>query len=213
LELRPRVWFNTELESKNYIVPGLTAVVIMVIAALLTSLTVAREWERGTMEQLISTPVRGPELVIGKLLPYLVIGMLDVLTAVLMAEFLFHIPFRGSVFLLFCCSFLFVTGALSMGLLISVTAKSQLQANQLAMLTTFMPSFLLSGFIYAIRNAPKPIQAITLLVPARHFISLLRAIYLKGVGLRVLAPDVMLLGLFSIAMVGLAATKFKKRLL
>lgn len=212
LELRPRVWFNTDLESKNYIVPGLTAVVIMVIAALLTSLTVSREWERGTMEQLISTPVRGPELIVGKLVPYLVIGMLDVLTAVLMAEFLFHVPLRGSLVLLFFCSLLFVTGALSMGLLISVASKSQLQANQLAMLTTFMPSFLLSGFIYAIRNAPHVIQVITLIVPARYFISLLRAIYLKGAGLDLLAGDVALLGLFGFTMVFLAATRFKKRL-
>ena len=212
LELRPRVWFNTELESKNYIVPGLTAVVISVIAALLTSLTVAREWERGTMEQLISTPVKGPELVLGKLAPYLVIGMLDVLTAVLMGEFLFHIPLRGSVVLLFFCSGLFVSGALSMGILISVVTKNQMQANQLAMLTTFMPSFLLSGFIYAIRNAPGPVQALTLLVPARYFIAILRAIYLKGVGLDVLAPDVALLAGFCALMMGLAASKFKKRL-
>jgi ABC-2 type transport system permease protein len=129
-----------------------------------------------------------------------------------MAEFLFHVPLRGNLFLLFFCSLLFVTGALSMGLLISVSTKSQLQANQLAMLTTFMPSFLLSGFIYAIRNMPGPIQAVTHIVPARYFISILRAIYLKGVGLEVLAVDVGLLGLFCVVMVVLATRKFRKSL-
>ncbi|MBI5017105.1 MAG: ABC transporter permease [Deltaproteobacteria bacterium] len=212
LDLRPRVWFNTDLESKNYIIPGLIAVVIMVIAALLTSLTVAREWERGTMEQLISTPVKGPELIGGKLLPYFAIGMFDVFLAVLMGEFLFHVPLRGSVALLFCMSGIFVTGALSMGLLISVATKNQLLANQLAFVTTFLPSFLLSGFIYAIRNMPVPVQVITHVVPARYFIALLKSIYLKGVGLEVLAGEAALLSAFAAGMVILANLKFKKKL-
>ncbi|MBI5443443.1 MAG: ABC transporter permease [Deltaproteobacteria bacterium] len=212
VELRPRVWFNTDMESKNYIVPGLIAVVIAVIAALLTSLTVAREWERGTMEQLISTPVKGPELVAGKLLPYLAIGMTDVLIAVLMGEFLFHVPLRGSVALLFCLSGVFVTGALSQGLLISIVTRNQLVANQMAFVTTFLPSFLLSGFIYAIRNMPIPVQGISRVFPARYFIAILRGIYLKGVGLEVVAAEALFLVAFAGAAVGLANLKFRKKL-
>jgi ABC-2 type transport system permease protein len=212
VDLRPRVWFNTELESKNYIVPGLIAVVIMVIAALLTSLTVAREWERGTMEQLISTPVKGPELIGGKLLPYFAIGMFDVFVAVLMGEFLFQVPLRGSVVLLVCMSAVFVTGALSMGILISVAARNQLLANQLAFVTTFLPSFLLSGFIYAIRNMPVPVRIISRLVPARYFMAILKSIYLKGVGLEVLAGEAALLTAFAVTMVFLANLRFRKKL-
>ncbi len=200
------------MESKNYIIPGLIAVIMMVIAALLTSLTVAREWERGTMEQLISTPVKGRELIVGKLLPYFVIGMFDVLLAVLMGEFLFHVPLRGSVALLFGVAAVFLTGALSLGMVISILTKSQLLASQLAMVLTFLPSFLLSGFMYAIGNMPRPIQLITYLIPARYFVSLLKGIYLKGVGLEILAVEAGLLTVFGVGMVALANVKFKKKL-
>ncbi|MEZ6077051.1 MAG: ABC transporter permease [Pirellulaceae bacterium] len=184
LDMRPRVWFNAELVSKNYIIPGLIAVIMMVIAALLTSLTVAREWERGTMEQLIATPVKGAELILGKLLPYFALGMLDVLLAVLMGEFLFEVPLRGNVGLLFGMAAVFLVGALSLGILISIMTRSQLLASQLAMVLTFLPSFLLSGFMYSIANMPTPIQIMTHLIPARYFVVLLKGIYLKGVGLR-----------------------------
>ncbi len=212
LELRPRVWFNTDMESKNYIIPGLIAVITMVIAALLTSLTVAREWERGTMEQLISTPVKGQELILGKLLPYLAIGMFNVLLAVLMGQFVFQVPLHGNVALLFGVAFIFVTGALSLGMLISIVTKNQLLANQLAMVLTFLPSFLLSGFVYAISNMPLVLQLITYLIPARYFMTLLKGIYLKGIGLEILAMETGLLTLFSAAMVTLANLKFKKKL-
>ncbi len=212
LDVRPRVWFNADMESKNYIIPGLIAVIMMVIAALLTSLTVAREWERGTMEQLISTPVKGPELILGKLLPYFAIGMFDVLLAVLMGEFVFKVPLRGSVALLFVMAAIFLVGALSLGMLISILTKSQLLASQLAMVLTFLPSFLLSDFMYAISNMPKPIQLITYLIPARYFVVLLKGIYLKGVGLEVLAAQAGLLTAFAAAMVLLANVKFKKKL-
>jgi ABC-2 type transport system permease protein len=212
LDVRPRVWFNPDLESKNYIIPGLIAVIMMVIAALLTSLTVAREWERGTMEQLISTPVKGRELIAGKLLPYFAIGMLDVLLAVLMGEFLFHVPLRGSVALLFAMAAIFLAGALSLGMVISIVTKSQLLASQLAMVMTFLPAFLLSGFMYAISNMPKPIQLVTYLIPARYFVALLKGIYLKGIGLHILYIEAMLLTLFGIMMIVLANKKFKKKL-
>jgi len=212
LEFRPRVWFNAEMESRNYIIPGLIAVIMMVIAAMLTSLTVAREWERGTMEQLISTPVKGQELILGKLLPYFSIGLFDVLLAVLMGEFLFRVPLRGSVALLFTCAAIFLVGAMSLGLLISIVTKSQLLANQLAMVLTFVPSLLLSGFVFAIANMPKPLQLITYLIPARYFVALLKGIYLKGVGLQILAGEAALLTLFGAAMVLLANVTFKKKL-
>lgn len=212
LDMRPRVWFNEDMESKNYIIPGLIAVIMMVIAALLTSLTVAREWERGTMEQLISTPVKKQELIIGKLLPYFVIGMFDVILAVVMGEFLFQVPLRGSVGLLFAMAAIFLVGALSLGMFISIVTKNQLLASQLAMVTTFLPAFLLSGFMYAISNMPKMIQVMTHLIPARYFVALLKGIYLKGIGLNILFIEAGLLTLFGVVMFALANVKFKKKL-
>lgn len=212
VDFQPRVWFNPDLESKNYIIPGLIAVIMMVIAALLTSLTIAREWERGSMEQLISTPIKGHELITGKLLPYFVIGLFDVLLAVLMGEFLFNVPLRGSVALLFAMAAIFLAGALSLGMVISIVTKSQLLASQLAMVLTFLPSFLLSGFMYAITNMPKPIQIITFAIPARYFVALLKAIYLKGVGLEIVAGEALLLTVFGVVTVVLANIKFKKKL-
>lgn len=212
LDLRARVWFNADLESKNYIIPGLIAVIMMVIAAMLTSLTVAREWERGTMEQLISTPVKGRELILGKLLPYFTIGMLDVVLAVLMGELLFHVPLRGSAALLFGMAAIFLAGSLALGMVISIVTKSQLLAGQLAMMLTYLPSILLSGFISAISNMPKPLQLISHLVPARYFITLLKGIYLKGIGLEILAAEAGLLSIFAVLMVALAHVKFKKKL-
>ncbi|MBI4443129.1 MAG: ABC transporter permease [Acidobacteria bacterium] len=212
LELRSRVWYNEELQSRNYIIPGLIAIVMMVIAAMLTSLTVAREWERGTMEQLISTPIQGRELVLGKLLPYFAIAMLDVLLAVGMSLFVFQVPLRGSLALLLAVAALFQVGALSLGLLISIATKNQLLANQLAMMTTFLPSFLLSGFVYAIPNMPKALQLFTYVVPARYFVSFLKGVYLKGIGLKILAGEVLLIILFAVVMVVLADRRFQKKL-
>ncbi|HUJ42009.1 MAG TPA: ABC transporter permease [Opitutaceae bacterium] len=212
LDLRARVWFNADLESKNFIIPGLIAVIMGLIAALLTSLTVAREWERGTMEQLISTPVKAPELVVGKLVPYFVIGMTDVLIAVLMAVFLFHVPLRGSVPLLFATAALFIVGTLAQGLLISIVARGQLLASQIAMVSTFLPAFLLSGFMFAIPNMPIPVQAITYIVPARYFVALVKGIYQRGVGLSVLWADAVFLAIFAAVALALAVLRFKKRL-
>lgn len=164
------------------------------------------------MEQLISTPVKGPELILGKLLPYFGIGMLDVAFAVLMGEFLFQVPLRGNVALLFALAAVFLAGALSLGMLISIVTKSQLLASQLAMVMTFLPSFLLSGFMYAISNMPEPIAIMTYLIPARYFVSLLKGIYLKGIGLEILALEAVLLALFGASMALFANLKFKKRL-
>jgi ABC-2 type transport system permease protein len=212
LDTRPRVWYNADLESRNFIIPGLVAVIMMVVAALLTSLTVAREWERGTMEQLISTPVKGRELILGKLIPYLALGQVDVLLAVLLGQFLFRVPLRGSVLLLFALAMLFLVGTMSLGIVISIAAKNQLLANQMAMILTFAPSFLLSGFVFPISNMPRAVQIVTYLVPARFLITILRGIYLKGVGLEILAGEALLLTAFATGMVALANALFKKKL-
>jgi ABC-2 type transport system permease protein len=185
---------------------------MMVIAAQLTSLTVAREWERGTMEQLISTPVKGPELILGKLIPYFAIGMFDVLLAVLMGEFVFHVPLRGNPALIFGLGSIFLAGSLAMGMLISIATKSQLLASQIAMITTFLPAFLLSGFMVPIANMPRIIQAITYVVPARYFVRVLHGIYLKGVGLELLALEAALLTVYGAVMVLVANVKLKKKL-
>ncbi len=212
LELRPRAWFNTDMESKVFIVPGLIAVIMMLIAALLTSLTVAREWETGTMEQLISTPVRRSELILGKLAPYFVIGMVDMLLSVLAGRFLFDVPIRGSLLLLFGVSAVYLVGALSLGIFISTMAKTQLLASQAAFVATFLPAFLLSGFMFDIGNMPKVLQVITYFIPARYFVTFLRGLYLKGTGLAQLWLECLLMVAFGALMLLLAIRSFKKRL-
>jgi ABC-2 type transport system permease protein len=212
LDVRPRVWFNADMVSKNYIFPGLIAVIMMIIAALLTSLTVAREWETGTMEQLISTPLKGPELIVGKLVPYFVIGIIDLVLSVLVGVYIFEIPLRGSLVLLFAMSVIFLIGVLSLGMLISIIAKSQLLASQLALVGTMLPAFLLSGFIFPIDNMPAVIQAITHLIPARYYVTILRDIYLKGVGLGVMAGEAGLLAVFCVLVIALSIRKFRKRI-
>src|ERR1039457_2424787 len=172
-----RVWYNSGLKSRNFIVPGLIAVTLMIIAALLTSLTIAREWENGTMEQLLSTPVRPSELVLGKLSAFFALGLTDLVVCLVVAVFVFEVPLRGSVVLLFVSSCLFLFGALCWGVFISASTRSQLLAYQLGVLTSFLPAFLLSGFIYSIQNMPVVIQAFTYVVPARYFVTLLKAIF------------------------------------
>ncbi len=211
LDARPRIWFNMGLESRWFIVPGVIAMIMMIIAALLTSICVAREWERGTMEQLISTPVKAPELIIGKFVPYFTIGFFDLVVGVIIARLLFAVPFRGNYFLLAALSTLFLTGALSQGILISTAAKSQLMATQMAMLTTFIPTMLLSGFIYPIFNMPQVIQGITYLIPARYYIVVLRESFLKGADMSVMLDEALFLFLFALLMFSLAVHKFQKK--
>jgi ABC-2 type transport system permease protein len=211
IDLRPRVWFNEDLKSKNYIVPGLIALIMMMIAAQLASITVAREWERGTMEQLISTPIRRGELILGKFIPYFIIGFFDLLVAISMGQFVFHVPFRGNLVLLLILSSIFLTGALSQGIYFSIVAKNQRMATQLAVLTTFLPTFILSGFIFPIYNMPKVIQIITYVVPARYFIAILKGIYLKGEGLNLLWKQVLFLLIFAIFIIVSAYRRFQKK--
>ena len=208
-----RVWYNEDLSSRNMIVPGLVAVIMMIIAAMLTSLTIAREWERGTMEQLAATPVHRLEVVIGKLLPYLAIGLIDVVVVSVLGILLFGVPFRGNAALLMILATAFLIGALGLGMFISAVAKSQVLATQLAMIATFLPAFLLSGFMFAISVMPAPLQAITYLVPARYFLVVTRGIFLKGVGVEVLRVQGLLMIAFAVAGLALATRVFQKRIL
>ena len=210
LEAKPRIWFNQNMQAKNYIIPGLIAVIMMVIAALLTSLTVAREWENGTMEQLLTTPLQPRELILGKLVPYFAIGMFDVLLAVLIGEFLFQVPLRGNGALVFCMAALFLPGALTMGMLAGIITRSQLVASQLAMVLTFLPSFLLSGFMYSIANMPPFLQGLTYVVPARFFVAILKRIYLKGAGLEMFIMEAAGLVVFAVVLIVVANIKLKK---
>jgi ABC-2 type transport system permease protein len=212
LEVRSRVWYNEELESRNMIVPGLVAVIMMIIAAMLTSLTIAREWERGTMEQLAATPVTRLEVVLGKLLPYLAIGLLDVVASAVLGVALFGVPFRGNPALLMVLSFFFLLGSLGLGMFISAVTRSQLLATQVAMVATFLPAFLLSGFMFAISVMPAALQAITFVVPARYFLVVTRGIFLKGVGIEVLRVQGLLMVAYAAVGLALAVLSFRKEL-
>ena len=211
IDARTRVWYNPELKSRNFIIPGLIAVIMAVIAALLTSLTVAREWERGTMEQLISTPIKKTELILGKLIPYFLIGFIDVAISVLMTIFLFDVPFRGSLVLLAILTSVFLFGGLGLGIFISIAAKSQLVASQISMIVTFLPAFLLSGFMYAISNMPVPLQIMTRIIPARYFVNIVKGLFLKGNTLRLLALDGVFLLLFGVLIFAAANKKFSNK--
>jgi ABC-2 type transport system permease protein len=212
IDSRSRVWYNTELKSRNFIIPGLIAIIMAVIVSVLTSLTIAREWDRGTMEQLIATPVKPVEMIIGKLVPYFTIGFIDTILAIIMSTLLFDVPLRGSVSLLLVLSAIFLFGGLSMGILISVVARTQVIANQMAMLSSFLPAFLLSGFIFSISNMPVPLQAITYIIPARYFVTILKGIFLKGVSLEYLILEALLLIVYGIVVFTLSVKKFHKRI-
>lgn len=211
VEARLRVLYNSELKSRNYIVPGLIAVILMIIGSLLTSMTIAREWEMGTMEQVLSTPLRPTELALGKMLAYSTIGIADVVVIVVAAVFVFHIPLRGSLLLLAAGSGLFLLGALFTGILISAAARSQLLAYQASMLTSFLPAFLLSGFVFAIEAMPRPIQVVTHVVPARYFVVILKGVFLKGVGLGILFWEFLFLLLYALLVFGLTVRKLRQK--
>jgi len=212
VDARLRVWYNSSLESKNYVVPGLIAVILQIIAALLTSLTIAREWEMGTMEQLLSTPLRPTEIVLGKMMAYFLVGLMDSLVALLVGLFVFGVPLRGSVLLLAVSICVFMFGALCWGIFISATAKSQLLAYQMGLLSSFLPAFLLSGFVYAIETMPPVIQAITYIVPARYVVTIMKGIFLKGVGLSVLWGQLAFLALYAVLVFFRATRKMNQKL-
>jgi ABC-2 type transport system permease protein len=212
LSIQTRTWYNEDLESSAFIVPGVLALVMSVIGAFLTSLTIAREWERGSMEQLISTPLTAMEIMLGKLAPYFVLGMLDVGVCVVIAVGWFHVPFRGSYVTLAVCSALFLVVVLSLGFVISVVAKSQLAASQVALIITFLPAFLLSGFLFAIEQMPVALQWITHIFPARYYVSILKKIFLKGTPVGLLGAELWPLVAFAVLLTLVATRSFRKRL-
>ncbi len=206
---RIRVWFNEDLDSRNFIVPGIIAIIIMIVGAMLTSLVVAREYENGTMETIRSLPIRGGEFLIGKAIPYFLIALTDVLVAVFMGQVLFGVVMKSSFWLMVLASTLYIAVALSLGLLISVATKSQLVANQMAILVTFLPSILLSNFVFPVGNMPKIFQMVTYIIPATYFIDILNGLYLRNLGLVHLWPSfVVLVGMFSaLSNIGFAMLK------
>jgi len=207
-----RVWYNPTLESRNMIVPSLIAVIMSIIAAMLTALTIAREWERGTMEQLAATPVHRLDVVLGKLLPYVLIGVFDVIVATIAGIGVFGVPFRGSALLLGVMTLLFLTGALGLGLFISAALRSQVLAMQVAMVATYLPALLLSGFLFDIASMPIALRAVTTVVPARYFVTVTRGIFLKGVGIDVLWAQALSMVAFAAVGLGLAAIAFRKQI-
>ncbi len=212
MNVETRTWYNEDLESSAFIIPGVLALVMSVIGAFLTSLTIAREWERGTMEQLISTPVSAMEIMLGKLAPYFVLGMLDTIISALIAVYWFQVPFRGSWITLMVASALFMIVVLSLGFFISVLAKSQFAASQIALLITFLPAFLLSGFLFSIEQMPIALQWITRILPARYYVSVLKKIFLKGTPASMLLADLIPLAVFAVLLGLLATRSFHKRL-
>ena len=192
---RIRIWFNEDLESRNFIVPGIIAIIIMIVGALLTSLIIAREYENGTMETIKSLPVKAGELLLGKAFPYFIIGLTDVLIAILLGQLLFGVVMKGSFWLMMAATSLYLGVALALGLLISTATKSQLMANQMAVMITYLPSVLLSNFVFPIVNMPNVLQLITYIVPARYYIDILGGIYLRNTGFAYLWPSMLVLAL------------------
>lgn len=212
IDVRLRVWFNQDLDSTKTIVPGLIAVIMMVIAALLTSLTVVREREMGSLEGLIATPVRRHEILIGKMIPYLAITLLDCVLIAVTGVAVFGVPFAGSVLLFAATALIFAAAGLSIGLLASVVAANQLLANQIVVLTTLLPSMLLSGFMFPIKSMPAWVQAITYTVPARYFIVITRGIMLKAQPAADLLRPTLFLVVFAVLVMALANARFRKKL-
>ncbi len=212
IDLESRVWFNEGLDSRNFIIPGVVAVILALVGAQLTSLTVAREWERGTMEQLISTPVTALELLIGKLSPYFLIGLLDAAFCLLTTAFWFDVPFRGSLFPLILTTSLFAIVVMCIGYLLSVRIHSQLGASQVALMVTMLPTMMLSGYTFPIDQMPAAIRAVSLLVYARYYVTILRDVFLKGSPLSEMLGPILGLVLYAVVTIWLAARAFHKRL-
>ncbi len=212
VQVQQRVWFNSEVRSRNFLVPGLIAVIMTLIGALLTAMVMAREWERGTMEALLVTPVAMREVLVGKLIPYFILGMGGMALSVAMAVWLFDVPLRGSPLVLFAAASLFLLVALGMGLLISIVARNQFVAGQVAIIVTFLPAFLLSGFIFDVDSMPAVVQAITHVIAARYFVAILQTVFLAGDVWSVIVPNALALMVMAAIFLGLSRRKARKRL-
>jgi ABC-2 type transport system permease protein len=211
VDARMRVWYNSSLQSRNFVVPGLIAVILMILSGMLTTLTIAREWEMGAMEQILSTPLRPSEMVIGKMLAYSVVGLVDSIITLVVAVTIFAVPFRGSILLLAVSTCLFLCAVLFMGILISAGSRTQAEAYQWGMLMTFLPGFLLSGFVFSIDTMPKILQIISVIVPARYFVVTLKALFLKGAGLRIIGNQLLFMAAFAAIVYWLAVRKLKRQ--
>jgi ABC-2 type transport system permease protein len=198
--VQSRLWFNEANESTYFLVPGLVVLVMTLIGGLLTAMVMAREWERGTLEALLVTPVRSDEILLGKTLPYFLLALVGFALCVLSARFLFHVPLRGSLWVLLGASTLYVLVALGIGLLISAWVKNQLVASQLTMLATFMPAFMLSGFLFDLRSTPPVVQLITYALPARYYVALLQTVFLAGDVWAVIVPNTLALAAMAAAL-------------
>ncbi len=212
VSVQGRIWFNEANDSHYFLVPGLIVLIITLIGAFLTALVMAREWERGTLEAIFVTPVRSTEILLGKIVPYFVLGMIGFALCVLAALFLFHVPLRGSLFVLTAVSMLYLLVSLGIGLVASSTTKSQFVSSQIALLATFLPAMLLSGFLFDIRSMPVAIQFVTYILPARYFVALLQTIFLAGDIWAVILPNAAVLTLMAIVLLGLALRATRKRL-
>ncbi|MGA2141891.1 MAG: ABC transporter permease [Brevinematales bacterium] len=200
IDIRTRIWYNAELKSQNYIVPGIIVIIMAIISALITSLTISREWERGTMESLITTPLRRHEIFFGKLFPYVFIAFFDLIIAVCIGYFVFQAPIRGSFIELYLVALLFLIGASSMGIFISSATKSQVLSVQMSVILTYLPSFILSGYIFPVKNMPFIVQIITYLIPAKYLIVYMKGIALKGIGYMLMWEQILFLFLFAVVM-------------
>lgn len=212
IDMRVRTWFNPQSRSALFLVPGLTAYILAIVSVLLTSLTLAREFERGSMQQLFATPVARFEIVIGKLLPYLGLGAVAVLMVLTAGAWVFDVPVRGSIAALMLSSLLFLIGMLAQGLLVSIIARTQMVATQMATMTSMLPSMLLSGFMFPIENMPLPLRVISNVVPARYYIHALRGILLRGNTLAEVAPDLLALSIFAIVVLTISTVRFPRTL-
>jgi ABC-2 type transport system permease protein len=207
-----RIWFNPGLESVQFIVPGIIAVIMMIVGTVLTAVTIVKEKEQGTIEQIVSSPVKKYELMIGKTVPYAVLAYLDFLIIVVASYLMFGIHIKGSIPLLLVTAFFYLIGVLGMGILVSTVTQTQISAMFAAIMASMLPSILLSGFIFPIRQMPAALQVLTLVIPARYFIEILRDIYLKGLGLESFWRETLYIMVFGVAMIALAAHRFRKKL-
>jgi ABC-2 type transport system permease protein len=210
--LDERLWFNEANESRYFLVPGLIVLIMTLIGALLTALVMAREWERGTLEALFVTPVRSDEILLGKTIPYFALGMIGLVLAIVAAQFMFHVPLRGSIAVLAGASMLYLLVALSIGLLISSVVKSQFVASQIAILATFLPAMMLSGFLFDLRSMPQAVRIVTYILPARYYVALLQTIFLAGDVWTVIVPNASVLAAMAFVLLAMARLATQKKL-
>jgi len=212
VDLRPNIWYNPELKSSIFLIPGLIGVILMSITVIRTSITIVREKERGTMESLLVSPIRPIELMIGKIVPYIIIAFISLVLVIMLSMVVFEVPFRGNPLTLLSLSGLFIAATLGIGLYISNAAETAQTAWLMGFLSSILPALILSGFIFPIESMPYPIQLVTYLFPIRYFLVILRGVILKGVGISTLYPEALILLVFALFMITVSALRFKKKI-